>query len=840
MNDLVNNLWAKTSPYRSLISHMIDTGKCAQSLLQLSPMAPVSDLLCSCLELPKESMIATVGFIAAMHDIGKCHPLFQAKDMRMPVCSELLECGMMHHDLRKDDISGFRHEKYTESVMRRMYVELAENDFWDAVFCALSLHHQGKNGGNSCKIPSSCKESTWEELQNEINERLTEHFAPVLCTDMIHLEEADAAVQMIMGITILSDWIASDYHPDEINEEEVLIRRGLYMSGMMPDDEDFCKIWSGFDRNHLRGVQKAAEQLGKNPSCMYIIEAPMGEGKTEAALYLAARQCSLFGKSGFYMALPTAATGNQMYHRVQYWFSQNNTGKARLLHSTAWMIEDCTPVGEIEVSSGDREKDDTVSQWFSPLRMGLLSQYAVGTVDQAMMSVLNVKYGILRLLGLSGKVLIIDEIHAYDTYMQTIIERLLSWCRALSVPVILLSATLPRHKKSSLITSYLSKDQLSLSDMELSEDYPLITYIDGHDSIQHHSVGEVYMHRSFAIETVPFFDDAEKTADLAISLSENGGCICVLLNTVKKAQAVFSYLNKKVSDTDLMLFHARFPAGTRQKIEEKCISLFGKNQTKRPKKAILVSTQVMEQSIDADFDAMITDLAPIDFLLQRMGRVHRFEDTVRPSDKVKPKVYILTSESGYSGQLVYAPLIMERTQTLVLSREVIHSPNQIRECVEQVYSEKIPDEEKQFDLWAKQQFKAQLDSAKAEGVLMDAPNYNYPSLCERIPNLFDGDEDSLLAAKTRLGEESTRIIMLQRDELDNLLDYPDKKKAKELLLRSVAIRTSHLGDIPLEAVKGKGMLKGFVLLPQTDGKSRWNDWIIIDDPVLGIIIQKDE
>ena len=225
----------------------------------------------------------------------------------------------------------------------------------------------------------------------------------------------------------------------------------------------------------------------------------------------------------------------------------------------------------------------------------------------------------------------IDEIHAYDTYMQTIIERLLSWCRALSVPVILLSATLPQGKKQSLISAYMGKNA-SESNRSFSSDYPLITYIDGNHTVKQEPVREVYMRRCFAIETRSYYDDAERTAELAISQAATGGCICVLVNTVKKAQRVYSCLRDKCHRTDLMLFHARFPAGTRREIEKRCISSFGKEQQNRPKAAILVATQVMEQSIDADFDAMITDLAPIDLLLQRMGRVHRFE--CRCSDRL--------------------------------------------------------------------------------------------------------------------------------------------------------------------------------------------------------------
>lgn len=146
--------------------------------------------------------------------------------------------------------------------------------------------------------------------------------------------------------------------------------------------------------------------------------------------------------SGFYMALPTAATSNQMYDRIQSFFKNKN-------------ITTLTSSNKDQVDYESDEKEyNTVHESFRPARRSLLAPYAVGTVDQSLMAALFVKFGVLRLLGLSNKVLIIDEVHAYDVFMSTILERLLNWYGALAIPVIMLSATLPSKKKNALIYAY--------------------------------------------------------------------------------------------------------------------------------------------------------------------------------------------------------------------------------------------------------------------------------------------------------------------------------------------------------------------------------------------------
>lgn len=229
---------------------------------------------------------------------------------------------------------------------------------------------------------------------------------------------------------------------------EFLQASGLYRQ-RNPGGRTFCEVWPNIPPEGMRPLQKEVERLflqTEERISLVLLEAPMGEGKTEAGLYAALQMARQWKKTGFYVGLPTSATANQMAGRMRELLAFHGREEpVRLLHAMAWLVDGETP-GDPVIHTEDAA---IARRWLEPLRRGLLSSYAVGTVDQAMMAVLPVKYGVLRLLGLSGKALVIDELHAYDVYMSEILFCLLQWCRALEIPVVLLSATLPPEKSAS-------------------------------------------------------------------------------------------------------------------------------------------------------------------------------------------------------------------------------------------------------------------------------------------------------------------------------------------------------------------------------------------------------
>ena len=834
-------LWAKSKPYKNLLEHMIDTGLCAQYLLQYGCAHSCLKQLISLSGLTEIEILHLVSYLAALHDIGKCHPEFQCKAPELKQVLELRETGKLK---TSGSITPFRHELYTREVLERVWKEchLVTKDYSEMLSCVLSMHHQGKSGRNARLLPS-CKDF-WHDMQSEIELQIRSLFNPRIPL-LEHCLHSDAFAMIIMGIVILSDWIASGPHFESLHIESTMLYTassknaarialadyGLLYCKPLPSYDDFCLMWPEIARSGIRPLQSTVESLSPLNSSLCLIEAPMGEGKTEAALYLAAQMVKYYDKKGIYVALPTAATSNQMHDRVNALFKTHNIASSRLLHSTAWLLDDYTKQKSIQ-----SEDASSMAQWLAPLRRGLLSPNAVGTVDQAMTAVLQVKYGVLRLLGLTGKVLVIDEVHAYDAYMNTIIERLLEWCHALDIPVILLSATLTQAKRAQLLQAYGASIP-----SQLSEAYPLYTCVDNYGTTTEIPVGSTYMNCIYQFQLYPFLGDYQKTAQMAINISSNGGCLCVMLNTVNAAQVVYLILKDLVTpDTELSLFHARFTARRRQEIENECVRRFGKNaKEERPKKAILVCTQVVEQSLDVDFDYMITELAPIDLLLQRAGREHRHEQTKRPIGCETPIINVLVSNDTKYGatSAIYNDLLLNRTKYYLKEHSKIAVPAQMRDAINTVYSDIFNEEESEAS--ARLVFSEQIQQGQAQGVILTSPNEDYFFGVEMDPQeLFcQEDKESMFtqSAKTRIGSETTRIAILEPKTLQQAKqDCHNINMAREVLLQSVSIQSTSFGEPPATAWNGEGLLCGCLLLPtEPDGSAIWGKYRIRNSDEFG-------
>ena len=243
----------------------------------------------------------------------------------------------------------------------------------------------------------------------------------------------------------------------------------------------------------------------------------------------------------------------------------------------------------------------------------------------------------MRLFGLAGKTVIIDEVHAYDAYMMKLMERLLEWLAALGCGVVLLSATLPNKKRHDLVKAFAAGLRRNEPKRE-DKLYPRLTWVSRTYSGVEHFPASTQFSRTILYEWV---NGALPTATsqvftLGVRLQKalaDGGCAAVICNTVSRAQEVFRALKPFFSGQDvddgqheLNLFHARFLYDDREQREGQALRRFGKPndpKVKRPRRAVLVATQVIEQSLDLDFDLMVTEMAPVDLILQRAGRLHR-------------------------------------------------------------------------------------------------------------------------------------------------------------------------------------------------------------------------
>lgn len=802
-------LWAKSNPPKRLFTHMLETGLVTKVLLEDSICNALLNNLADNFELSTEETKNLFCYISSLHDIGKCHPLFQGKDKTSQIALYIEDNLQLKYPFWADD---YRHELGSYSCLKRIWKEKKRfsSKFIREFASIARIHHQGKEGrdytfNDAAAWPGS---EEWINQQNQLEELFHSMYSPPHIKSTKHL---DAACIILTGITILSDWIASSYlfeDSEECRNEERIRKIKTFIDtsgigkGRIPNCDSFNSMWKWINRGNQRPLQNRIEAMLCNRTeqpLITIIEAPMGEGKTEAGLFAAMKMAEYWGKSGFYIALPTSATANQMIGRVESLLNEHGISGTRLIHSMSWLNEN-------DLFNESEEIDDIeASRWLMSSKRSLLASYAVGTVDQAMMSALKVKYGVIRLLGLTGKVLVIDEIHAYDAYMSSIILRLLEWCQVLKIPVVMLSATLPLWKKKEILSIYGDKSKIS-------NDYQLITTGFSDGNIEETRISETTQKKTIETEVISVEDISHGISDIISKLEFDYGCICIIVNTVKCAQQVYDCLKEMNHDIEVHLFHSKFHYDRRQQIENKCIGLFGSNKSLRPRKAILVATQVVEQSLDLDFDYLITEVAPVDLILQRAGRLHRHADTKRDKIFLLPKLTIVKNKSNRYGatEKIYYKLLLDRTIECLNCRNQIMIPEDIPRLVDYVY-QKTSVTDKETEAFLEQMFSEQLQSGMATGIELRRPDAEEFCLgTSKVLFQDDGDE-SWASAKTRLSEDTVRIAIIP----DNLFEqaFTDMKNnkyihveiAKKIIHYSVSISkrefSEYMDKVPLSGKK---------------------------------------
>ena len=441
---------------------------------------------------------------------------------------------------------------------------------------------------------------------------------------------------------------------------------------------------------------------------VYVIEAPMGTGKTEAALGAAYQLLAGRKARGIYFALPTQATSNRMHRRMAefVWRIAPATTQSRIIHGNSWLSEQ--EIGFSPAASGKQEKVEdarTGRDWFASAKRALLAPFGVGTVDQALLGVVAAKHFFVRHYALAGKVVILDEIHSYDIYTGTLVDKLISTLEGLGCTVIVLSATLTGRRRRQIV---------SLGDEEDSSEnlpYPLIT---GRREGTPFPPVPATPPPTRDVDIV--FEARDDAARESLALAENGGCVLWICNTVDSAQEQYARFRALAGGRfRLGLLHSRFPFWRREELEEEWMERLGKTGATRCA-SILVSTQIVEQSVDLDADLLVTELAPTDMLLQRMGRLWRHERGRRPASS--PRLIVLDEAAGLDdlrrmskGSIVkslggkayvYAPYVLLRSLEVWKGRELVELPAGIRGLIEATYEERDDEPESWqhlFDEW---------------------------------------------------------------------------------------------------------------------------------------------
>ncbi len=727
--------------YHPLYCHMLDVASVTQLIFDdvLSPEE--QEQLAGGLGMAPGAARPWIAFLAGLHDLGKAAPAFLSHPAASPVRSLLEEDFPVHPQVVSKDAP---HGRVTTLQLRSMLPSLfnVRPDVAGGLATVVGGHHGIFPNAYALDIAQGSRSAVggrrWDEARRELLLRMARSLG-VSVTDM-PTRLSNATAMTLAGLVTVADWIgsASEYFPYFVERiaqppseaeftnyitasreraQNAMQALGWRLPRTSTAPKSYAELFgSGFVPRPVqeRVLDIAAEA---EPPSLVVIEAPTGEGKTEAAFALADRFVRGFGGRGFYLALPTRGTSDQMYIRAGRFLShayRDHRVLLQLLHGHASLSAEFSEklqrgapdLHPREVSlDGDPESTVAAEAWFSYRKRGLLAPFGVGTVDQALLAALQTRHVFVRLFGLARKTVVIDEVHAYDTYMSSLLERLLEWLAALQAPVVLLSATLPRAKSHRLLEAYARGLGGTGPAIAPPEPYPRIAWLSPTQSGCVHVEPSQVARRTVSFRWLRSGDGPDAGGVLPTLLIErlaNGGCAAIVCNSVRRAQAVYRHLRQAFSDLasagrdapNLDLLHARYPFEAREMRERRSLERFGPDDAQRPRKAaVLVATQVIEQSLDLDFDVMITDFAPVDLLLQRAGRLQRHR-RIRPAGLEEPVLHILAPEIAdgaprlaSADAAIYDRHVLLRTWIALRGREGLRVPDDVEQLIEAVYSE---------------------------------------------------------------------------------------------------------------------------------------------------------
>jgi CRISPR-associated endonuclease/helicase Cas3 len=730
-------------------------------------------------------------------------------------------------------------------------------------------------------IAGTDERSVWRQHSLGIFQQL-QGFVQLTAQEDLPSQCDNAAAMILAGLTTVSDWIASNpesfpYWNDEPFETYAAGLREQAKQALKAQGWQFPTTGNPLAFTELfdfitdpRPLQSAAIHLKDTliPPCLVMVEASMGEGKTEAALYLADHLQHQAGAGGFYIGLPTQATSNAMFERVKRFLQKRYADEVvnlTLSHGAAALKGDyLDTVCRLDQVYDEEGRGVFASEWHTARKRTLLSPYGVGTLDQGLMGVVRSRHQFVRLFGLAGRTIILDEIHAYDLYTSTLLERFLEWAAVLGSPVIALSATLPLTTRQRLLTAYATGCSQPAPTLPEAT-YPRMTAFAQGRTTAISFAASPHVCRSLAISWVK---DQEWIAALRHMLAKAGGCVAVICSTVNRAQAVFQRLQEHFSVEELGLFHGRFLFKDRERIEKDCLQKFGTGNEYRPQQFVLVATQVIEQSLDVDFDLMISDIAPIDLLLQRSGRLHRHTRDHRPSGLTSPQLWIVEpsftangkadfQDSGY----IYDRHILLRSWLTLRHRPQVQLPQEMDSLIEAVYDLEMPVPEGLEPIHAEdwgtslEKYHTEEKEAKetrANQVKIPPPHSDTKP--DQFTYLKKEDDESAIAAATRLGEPSIATIFLQRtddglvfpgsEEPVNLSTRPDLALIRRFLAHSTRISKREIVKGLLNQENPKTWTSALLrncryVEVNAQGVAVMGNWRLTLDPLLGVLIEKD-
>ncbi|MBT1165791.1 CRISPR-associated helicase Cas3' [Bifidobacterium simiarum] len=986
------SIWAKTvyrdptdERYLQLWQHLEDTGEIACRVWDDFVADDVKTLIAEDIGGMSTSK-RLYQFIAAIHDVGKASPAFVVQSPRYSYIHKLhIDYGIAGGAKRRE----FRHELVgcwtVEQWLDSQGFPTGQGSFAHGLAGVVAGHHgtsltmEKQRLRNDWQIASFVGDEAWADIRFELLDWVADTMQIRSVLDSLKSHPLRRRTQILLtALVIIADWIASDTRLCPLNESDLdedafnprLRATHAWHMLQLPQpwdvrdidqtpDERFTERF-GIPNAKLRPVQREAVRLAQtmaSPGLM-IIEANMGEGKTEAALLAAETLASRFHCGGVYYALPTQATVNAMFTRVLDWIGNLPAEDRRMMaslflaHSKRGLNDDYETMRERWFDDGHGldngfakrrfdgviyEDDRTgrtgskadatdrvtlqavVNSWFTGPKRGNLSTFVTGTIDQVLMAGLRCKHVVLRHLALAGKVVILDEIHSNTAYMNVYMETVLSWLGAYGTPVIMLSATLPQSKRNAFLEAY--KAGAEAADNVESEPVAavesigrsrsgetgsgrrassrLAAYSERRKALRHHGgvrtqVGLSDDSAADATHDIsPTLTDSQsdkavldlryplisvatkkgiagsapaasgRSTDILVSLMDDdddsliqllkerlreGGCAVVIRNTVSRAQKTYDVLRSRL-DMDVTLAHSRFLAFDRARIDRDLIDRYGKTGSSDQRSGVVVATQVVEQSLDVDFDLMITDIAPIDLILQRAGRLHRHHrgehESHRPSPLREARLIITGVERWHDNappefsrglENVYQRyLLMRSLAALKISSQksnMISVPDDIPRLVQTVYGN-VPlcprswldgddGETVAFKKLRKRISASERDAkelrifnpqdARGTFSLDNWLRINFPD-----PDTPGASQQRLISAGVREGDDSFEVIVLQKDSSGHLqlpewgdftesnplpsgMEAPDRQQVRDILSCTISLGRFSLAGQDIDAV----------------------------------------
>nr|WP_179957527.1 CRISPR-associated helicase Cas3' [Exilibacterium tricleocarpae] len=657
-NKLYYRYWGKARPksgskarYHLLPYHCLDVAACHQRLWAVKHGLLIG--MAEHLDIPPNLLSNLLGFFATIHDIGKFSFVFQRLQVieGAPLAAVPRREGMQ---ARHDQI-GYLYWLHWVRNRPDVLEKLGDTSVLELLGGVATGHHGIPPLDSRFKPRMAFTDEGCEAIDSFLTWawrfwHMDECIDGLSKTDLsVGCWRAMSWVQSAM--MILADWIGSDasvhkYCDDADQNLQTYYRRAtrraeqqidkLGLSGV-PAARRFSCATALLKFASLTPLQAFCEQvaLEKRP-LFFILEDITGAGKTEAALVLVARMLSNNYAGGFYFGLPTMATADSLFERLQpqYEALYESGPKPSLVltHGATKLSEAFTDSIGLPLGPQDRGESDvhTATSWCNAFyadnkKKALLADVGVGTIDQALLAVLQTRHQSLRLFGLLGKVLVLDEVHSYDGYTAELISCLVQVHTRLGGSTIILSATLSTQLRQQLLDAFYTAQEQTAPKVSPDAGYPWVTYAgQGPQSFHETSVApRTSSRRTVAVTPLHSLPDLVAVIREAI---DAGYCIAWIRNTVKEAIASFDEIKDKLELTDdqVHLFHGRYTMANRGKIQTEVLRRFGESSTGVERRAqVVIATQVIEQSLDLDFDVLISDIAPIDLIIQRAGRLQR-------------------------------------------------------------------------------------------------------------------------------------------------------------------------------------------------------------------------